>query len=83
MVKNLNESYASVQALCDSLNAKLQALVKKLAKQELALLDSVEPADEAATCQLDSDEQSARWKAKLAEIFKQAIIKSITDELSF
>ena len=84
IVTNLNETYRSVQSLCDSLNAKLQGLVSSLAKQELALLDSIEPSLQhlEKEAQMDSDEQSAAWKAKLREIFKAAIIKSITDELS-
>ena len=87
LVANLNETYKSVQTLCDALNTKLQTLVNSLAKQELALLDSIEPSSSSfqhdqTILKLDMDEQSALWKTKLREIYKSAIIKSITDELS-
>ena len=78
MVTKLVEAYKSVQAMCNSLGLKLKVLVDELVKQELALLDSIEP-----TMQLDSEEQGAVWKAKLGGIYKQALVKSIADELSF
>ena len=85
IVTHLVEAYKGVQTMCDSLNVKLKGLVDTLDKQELALMDSIEPTmpHDDETAKLDSDERSALWKAKLGEIYREAIMKCIADELSF